>query len=501
MQCETVSGACIGVFKIGYGVFPIIGGHFTFSLAPGPPATHPFFTMSHRLLLLGAGRSASSLIQYLLRYAPQEGWLLTVADVNPAHLAPVLAAHTEYARAIAFDIQNEEQLEELVAQADTVISMLPALFHAVVARACVRHGCHLATASYVNDAIRELDAEARQAGITLLMECGLDPGLDHMSAMQVIDEVRERGGKLSSFKSYCGGLMAPDSEGDNPWKYKFTWNPRNVVLAGQGTAKYLEEGNLRFIPYQQLFARAEELRVPGYGLFEGYANRDSLSYRVPYGLDNIPTILRGTLRRPGYCAAWQALVCLGLTDDSGPLGNPATMTWKELICSYLPAVPEPGSSIAELTARHLELAYNSLEMQRLVWLGLFSDKPVGLPNATPAQLLERLLTEKWQLEPTDHDMIVMQHLFEYELNGTHYQRTSSLVVLGDDSTHTAMAKTVGLPLGMAVRRLISGQLIQRGVVIPTHQSLYEPILAELASDYGIRFEEQETVATRSMLAG
>ena len=234
-----------------------------------------------RILLLGAGRSASSLIQYLLRHAPAEGWYLTVADVQPAHLVPVLAAHTEYARAVPFDVHDEARLEELVPQADVVISMLPALFHATVARACVRHGRHLATASYVSEEIRALDAEAQAAGVTLLMESGLDPGLDHMSAMRVIADIRRRGGRVTSFKSYCGGLLAPGSEGDNPWRYKFTWNPRNVVLAGQGTAKFLEGGHLRFIPYQQLFARTETLVVPGFGEFEGYANRDSLSYRAP----------------------------------------------------------------------------------------------------------------------------------------------------------------------------------------------------------------------------
>ncbi|HLK98720.1 MAG TPA: saccharopine dehydrogenase C-terminal domain-containing protein [Hymenobacter sp.] len=449
-----------------------------------------------RLLLLGAGRSASSLIQYLLRHAPSENWFLTVADVNPAHLVPVLVAHTEYARAVPFDIQDEARLEELVAEADIVISMLPALFHASVARACVRHGRHLATASYVSEEIWALDAQAQAAGLTLLMECGLDPGLDHMSAMAVIEDVRARGGRITSFKSYCGGLLAPDSEGDNPWKYKFTWNPRNVVLAGQSTAKYLQNGHPRYIPYQHLFARTETIVVPGYGAFDGYANRDSLSYRAPYGLDDIPTILRGTLRRAGYCAAWHALVRLGLTDDSVHLGNAATMPWRELLESYLPvSVPRATTetALAMQCADYLGLPFAGPEMQRLQWLGLFTDRPVGLANGTPAQLLERLLTEKWQLQPHDHDMIVMQHLFEFELQGQRHHLTSSLVVLGDDATHTAMAKTVGLPLGMAVRRLARGEVTQCGVVIPTSAALYAPILAELATDYNIRFEEKEGV--------
>jgi saccharopine dehydrogenase-like NADP-dependent oxidoreductase len=446
--------------------------------------------MTTRLLLLGAGRSASSLIQYLLRYAPLENWFLTVADVNPAHLAPVLAAHSEYARVVPFDIDHETLLDELVGQADIVISMLPALFHPVVARACLRHGRHLATASYVSPEIRELHDEASTAGITVLMECGLDPGLDHMSAMRVIEHIRAQGGQLTSFKSYCGGLLAPSAEGDNPWKYKFTWNPRNVVLAGQSTAKYLENGHPRFIPYQQLFGRTEQLTVPGYGEFEGYANRDSLSYRAPYGLDHIPTILRGTLRRPGYCAAWQALVRLGLTDDSVHLGNAETMSWAQLIEAYLPAAPAAGMDLAARLAAYLGLDPAGEEMSRLRWLELFSDRPVGHADGTPAQLLERLLTEKWQLQPQDHDLIVMQHIFDYELGGRPQRHTSSLAVTGDDATHTAMAKTVGLPLGMAVRRLAQGLVSQRGVVIPVEASLYEPILDELAADYGIHFTEE-----------
>ncbi|WP_426492269.1 saccharopine dehydrogenase C-terminal domain-containing protein [Hymenobacter sp. 102] len=446
-----------------------------------------------RILLLGAGRSASSLIQYLLLHAPTESWYLTVADMQPAHLAPVLAAHSEYARAVPFDVHDETRLEELVPQADVVISMLPALFHGAVARACVRHRRHLATASYVSEEIRTLNSEAQAAGITILMECGLDPGLDHMSAMRVLTDIGRRGGVVTSFKSYCGGLLAPEAEGDNPWKYKFTWNPRNVVLAGQNTAKFLENGRPRFIPYQHLFARTETLAVPGFGEFEGYANRDSLSYRAPYGLENIPTMLRGTLRRPGYCAAWHALVRLGLTDDAVHLDNPATLPWRELVEAYLPT--GPGDTAARVAA-YLGLDPAGATMQHLAWLELFTERPVGAANATPAQLLEKLLTGKWALQPHDRDMIVMQHQFAYELNGARHSHTSSLVVLGDDAVHTAMAKTVGLPLAMAVRRLTQGQLTQRGVVIPTAPELYEPILAELEESYGIQFveESQELVA-------
>ena len=227
------------------------------------------------------------------------------------HLVQVLAAHTEYARAVPFTTDNEALLDELVSQADVVISMLPALLHPLAARACLRHGRHLVTASYVSPEIGEMHDAAAAQGLTFLMECGLDPGLDHMSAMRAIADIRRRGGVITSFKSYCGGLLAPEAEGDNPWKYKFTWNPRNVVLAGQSTAKFLENGHPRFIPYQQLFARTETLAVPGWGEFEGYANRDSLSYRAPYGLAEIPDDTAGhpapagLLRLPGtrWCAS------------------------------------------------------------------------------------------------------------------------------------------------------------------------------------------------------
>jgi len=456
-----------------------------------------------RLLLLGAGRSASSLLRYLLAHAPAERWFITVADAQPAHLAPVLAAHSQFARAVPLDVQHEAQLTELVEEADIVISMLPASFHGAVARACLALGRHLATASYVSAELRALHEPAAAAGLVFLMECGLDPGLDHMSAMQAIERIKARGGRLTAFASYCGGLLDPASEGDNPWRYKFTWNPRNVVLAGQGgAASYLENGHLRLVPYQRLFAQPSQLRVPGVGELEGYPNRDSLSYRAPYGLADIPSIIRGTLRRPGYCGAWQALVGLGLTDDTTRLpAAGAPRTWAALVAGLLPAAPaestdkqaksEAATALAVRAAAYLRLDPHGPEMTRLVWLGLFENHPLGRAEATLAELLEHRLAEKWQLQPHDRDLIVLQHQFTYQLDEQARRLTSSLAVTGDDATHTAMAKTVGLPLGMAVRRLARGLVAARGVVIPTAAELYEPILAELAADYGIAFTEEE----------
>jgi saccharopine dehydrogenase-like NADP-dependent oxidoreductase len=448
-------------------------------------------THSTRLLLLGAGRSATALIQYLLAHAPAENWFLTVADAQPAHLVPVLAAHSAYTRPVAFEGHNAAQLDELVSQADLVISMLPAALHPAVARACLRHGRHLATASYVSPEVQALHAEAAAAGLVFLMECGLDPGLDHMSAMQTISNLQGNGARVTGFKSYCGGLVAPESEGTNPWRYKLSWNPRNVVLAGQGDpAQYLENGELQAIPYEKLFGRAEVLAVPGHGHFEGYANRDSLRYQAIYGLPNLQTMLRGTLRRPGYCGAWQALVALGLTNDIQLLGNAATLPWQALVASRLPQPAAPAEAAAQL-ASQLHLDPHGPELERLAWLGIFSEQVVGISNATAAQLLEHLLVEKWALGPHDRDQVVMQHQFDYELGGEARRRTASLVVTGRDAAHTAMAQTVGLPLGMAVRRVLRGEVAGRGVVIPTTPDLYEPILAELAAGYGIAFQEQD----------
>lgn len=444
-----------------------------------------------RLLLLGAGRSASALMQYLLHHAPAERWFLTVADAQPAHLAPVLAGHSRYARAVPFDARAPAQLRELVAGADLVISMLPAFLHPPVAATCLELRRHLATASYVSPELRALHPEAEAAGLVFLMECGLDPGLDHMSAMHTISELKAQGARLTGFRSYCGGLVAPESEGDNPWRYKFSWNPRNVILAGQGDpAQYLENGELRYIPYAELFGRAETIAVPGHGHFEGYANRDSLTYREAYGLADVQTMLRGTLRRPGFCPAWQVLVALGLTDDTTRLGNPATLSWQRLLAQQCPFGEIAGDVAAYLAAR-LHLDPHGPELMRLAWLGIFSERPVGLANATFAQLLEHLLAEKWALGPHDRDQVVMQHQFEYELSGRLHRRTASLVVTGTDATHTAMAQTVGLPLGMAVRRLLRGEVAGRGVVIPTTPDLYAPILQELAADYGLAFTEHD----------
>ena len=442
-----------------------------------------------KILLLGAGRSASSLITYLITNATAENWQITIGDISVTHLRPVLEPYS-FTKAIIFDVHDATQRAAEVGKADLVISLLPAVFHIEVAKECLKQHKNLITASYVSPAFLELHQEAQEKDLTFLMESGLDPGIDHMSAMAIIRRIKAEGGKLISFKSFTGGLVAPESD-TNPWRYKFTWNPRNVVLAGQGTAKYIKNGSYKYIPYHQLFTRTDEFYVEGYGHFEGYANRDSLSYREPYGLQDIPTMLRGTLRRPGYCEAWNVFVQLGLTDDSYTLEDSENMTYRSYLEAFLPPIAE-GQSMEECLSLYLGISMDGEIMQKLSWLGLFDETPVVLAGATPAQVLEKILKEKWTLSPGDKDMIVMQHLFEYELNGEKREITSSLVALGEDEVQTAMAKTVGLPVGILAKLMLQGRISHRGVVIPIFPELYEPVLEEL-KEYGIDFVEQERV--------
>jgi len=443
-----------------------------------------------KILLLGAGRSASSLIQYLCDSASEEEWLIRIGDISVAHLQPLMDA-VPCIDIMVFDVHNKRQRAEEVRQADLVISMLPAAFHIAVAQECLKQGKHMITASYVTPAFRELHEEAKQKDLVVLMESGLDPGIDHMSAMAVIQRIKAAGGTLTSFKSYTGGLVAPESD-TNPWQYKFTWNPRNVVLAGQGTAKYIRNGTYKYIPYHQLFRRTDEIQVEGFGAFEGYANRDSLSYREVYGLRDIPTMLRGTLRRAGYCAAWDALVQLGLTDDSYTLEGSEKMTYRSFLEAFLPPAVSAEQTMQERLSRYINLPAEGEVMEKLVWLGLFEETPVELKAATPAQVLEKILQAKWTLAPGDKDMIVMQHQFIYTLGDEQREVTSTLVVTGDDEVHTAMAKTVGLPVGILARLLLQGKIAQRGVIMPIYPDLYVPVLDEL-KQYGIDFVEQERV--------
>ena len=360
--------------------------------------------------------------------------------------------------------------------------------HLGIVKDAIHEKVHVITPSYVTEEIRSLNADAQNNDVLILNEMGLDPGIDHMSAKKIIDEIEDNDGKLTGFESFTGGLVAPESD-DNPWNYKFTWNPRNVVLAGQGgAAKFIQEGKYKYIPYNKLFRRTEIIEIEGYGKFEGYANRDSLRYRSVYGLNEIPTMYRGTLRKIGFCRAWNVFVHLGLTDDSYVIEGSENMTNRDFINSFLAYNPHDS---VELKLRHyLGIEQDDYIWEKLVWLGLFEDKKIGLKNATPAQILQKILQNKWSLREEDKDMIVMWHKFNFSQKGVDKEIRSHMVYIGKDTQFTAMSDTVGLPLGIAAKLLLSGKIKGRGVMLPIEREIYLPVLSEL-EQLGITFEEKE----------
>jgi len=440
------------------------------------------------ILIIGAGRSATALIKYLLDHSETEKLKLTVADLN-IELAQKSTLNHPNATAIALNIREENERKKAIQSADIVISMLPAFMHFEVAKDCITYKKNLVTASYISPEMQALNDEVKNAGLTFMNECGLDPGIDHMSAMRILDNIRAEGGKPVHFESFCGGLVAPESD-NNLWNYKFTWNPRNVVLAGQGgAAKFLQQGTYKYIPYQRIFRRTEFLDIEGYGRFEAYANRDSLSYRKVYGLEDAHTIYRGTIRRVGYSRAWNLFVQLGLTDDTYQIEGSENMTNREFINSFL--YYHPTDSVEVKFRLTLSIPQDDIVWDKLIELDLFNDSDkIGLVNATPAQILEKILADKWTLDPEDKDMIVMYHKFGYEMNGQTKQIDSTMVCIGEDQAHTAMAKTVGLPVAIATLLILKNKISTKGVIMPIKKEIYNPILDELEK-YGIVFNEIE----------
>ncbi len=440
--------------------------------------------MKH-ILILGAGRSSSNLIKYLVEQVVNSDWTLTVGDYHKKNAETNIIVHDRI-HAIQFDVFDEVQKEKAIADSDLVISMLPASYHIHVAKACLVFGKHLLTASYVSEEIKALDQQAKAKGLLFLMECGLDPGIDHMSALKVMHNYQDQGYKLVKFETFTGGLLSPESEGSNPWKYKFTWNPRNVVLAGQGTVKFVQEDRTKFIPYHRLFRRTELIEIPKHGMFEGYANRDSLKYQELYRLQDIKTLYRGTLRRPGFCKAWDIFVQLGATDDSYQMENVKEMTHRQFINSFLSY--DEHNTVELKLAHYLNLDLEGGEMYKIKWLGLFDEDLVGIEKGSPAQILEHILKKKWTIQPSDKDMIVMWHKFDFEKGSENQSVDAYLVVIGEDDQYTAMSKTVGLPLGIAAVKFLEGEIKSHGVQIPIIPEIYNPILLELETQ-GIKVME------------
>jgi saccharopine dehydrogenase-like NADP-dependent oxidoreductase len=440
------------------------------------------------ILIIGAGKSSAALIKYLLNKSDKENLQLIIGDIATSNAEKLINKHPN-ATAIVLDVFDKNQRETEIKNADIVISMLPARFHIEVAKDCITFKKHMVTASYISEEMKALDSQAKEKGLVFMNEIGLDPGIDHMSAMQVIDRIKSKGGKMLLFESFCGGIVAPESD-NNLWNYKFTWNPRNVVLAGQGgAAMFIQEGTYKYIPYHKLFRRTEFLKVNGSGHFEAYANRDSLRYRSVYGLDDIPTMYRGTIRKVGFSRAWNIFVQLGMTDDSYTIQHSENMSYRDFVNLFL--AYSPSDSVELKLRSYLKIDQDDLMWAKLVELDIFNaNKKIKLKNATPAQMLQKILQDSSTLPEDDKHMIVMPHLFGYEINGKEKQIESSFVVKGENQTYTAMAKTVGFPVAIAALKILKGEIKTPGVQLPITKEVYEPILKELEEN-GIIFKEKD----------
>lgn len=426
-----------------------------------------------QILLFGAGKSATSLIDYLIRQAGLHQFHLVVAD-GDYDLAKQKTADSGNATAVRADIRDAEKRNALIARADIVISLLPPALHALVAESCLAAGRHLLTASYADEKMKQLEPAIREKGLLFLCEMGLDPGIDHMSAMQMIHLLKNRGATITSFHSYCGGLVAPESD-NNPWHYKISWNPRNVVMAGKTGAVYKQSGQIVEVSYQHLFDPNRVVDIPGQGVFSWYPNRDSLDYIPLYGLEDTPTFIRATLRHPDYCRGWKKVVALNLTDD---------------VHKYDTNNMSIGSFFSQHLAFHLKEAEHAqlsqAEKTLLAFLGLYSQEKLNQGDCTAADLLQKLMETRLKLQAEDKDMIVMLHHIGYMCEGQKQETTATLVVKGQNATHTAMAKTVGLPLGIAAIMILRGKIHLKGLHIPVVPDIYEPVLEALGEE-GIAF--------------
>lgn len=504
----------------------------------------PVELTSKHIVLFGAGKSSSVLIDYLKQLAAAKNWQVTVAD-SDLQLVQQKVGTYKNVTAASVDITNAEERKKYIGSADVVISLMPAHLHYLVAVDCIELKKHLLTASYVDDNIKKHAKAIKQNNLLFLYEMGLDPGIDHMSAMQLIHSIKEQGGRIISFKSHCGGLIAPESD-DNPWHYKISWNPRNIIMAGKAGAVYKENGETVTLKYEELFSGKHGVDVPGLGWYAFYANRDSLGYMSLYNLEEAETFMRTTLRHPDFCFGWKNIVDLKLTDEEKVYETDGLTIssffrqhfekhgfgeWlTQLLSSRLEyakkmmeqlmnlmqaeqdaisegeepdddfmMIDEKGnlttlnvddvkSKAAESVAVQMHEA--NLTLKQLFFLGLNDDTPINKGLCSAADIMQFVAEKKLALQPDDKDMIVMLHEIEYETGEKKSAVKSWLVVKGDDNIHTAMAKTVGLPLGIAAKLILEGKIKETGLLIPNLASIYQPVLEEL-KQHGIAFNEEE----------
>ncbi len=434
------------------------------------------------ILIFGAGKSATSLIEYLCKVCDENDWDLSVCDTN-LQLVESKIAGSKKAKAISIDVSDHKERGSLIQKANVVVSMLPPHLHFLVAQDCVAYSKHLLTASYIDEKIKSLEEKINQNGLIFICEMGLDPGIDHMSAMKIIDGIRNDGGKITSFKSHCGGLVAPESD-DNPWHYKITWNPANIVMAGSSGALYLADDQKIRIDYYDVFNTCAKIDVPELFPLEGYPNRDSISYIEKYRLQDAKTFLRTTLRYPSFCSGWDKIVNMGFTDLDDIERIEKCKTYKEWYKEKVEFF-----TLKNKKARFSNHLFDEEFSKQIDYLGLRSDEIIAMPFTSSASILRHLLETKLAMQPDDKDMIVMVHEIGYSKNEVNKIIVSSMIVKGNDQIHTAMAKTVGLPLGIAAKLIMLGKIISPGLHIPVSSEIYEPVLAELEK-YSIKFKEE-----------
>jgi len=438
------------------------------------------------ILVFGAGKSATVLIDYLKTTVSEKNWKLIVADAN-AEQARAKLGNAPNTEAIEVNVTDADERRMLIESSDIVISLLPPFLHIHVVKDCVAVGRNLLNASYVDDAIRNLEAEIRSKELLFLCEMGLDPGIDHMSAMQLFDEIRAKGGTIISFKSHCGGLIAPESD-DNPWHYKISWNPRNIVMAGHAGAAYKESGQLVQKTYNEVFENCKEIVVDELPSFAWYPNRDSLSYMPLYRLENTTTFIRTTLRYADFCKGWDVVVDVDLTNEHDHSLVSKCKTYNDWFSAKLHQVEGRELSLRMYLELYVKEADHDIILEQFAFLDLESNEPLPAAAKCSADILQSKVEQKLALQPNDKDIIVMLHEIGYELNGEIKTINSSLVVKGEDSLRTAMAKTVGLPLGIAAKLILEEKIKLKGLHIPTHKDIYEPVLEEL-KQHAVVFRE------------
>jgi len=437
-----------------------------------------------KVLVLGAGLVTRPHVRYLLDVPDLK---VIVASRTVSKAEALIDGHPR-GRAVALNVKDETALENLICEADLSVSMLPYAYHPKVAALCVKHHKHMVTTSYVKDAMHALDAQAREAGVILLNEIGVDPGIDHMSAMKVIHEVERKGGQIVSFVSWCGGLPAPEAS-DNPFGYKFSWSPKGVLMAGRNPARFQKDGQIVEIPGEELFDHYWPVQIEGLGEFEGYPNRDSMPYADTYGIEPNEWMFRGTLRNVGWCATLKRIAEMDLLDDTPMDDRPDT--YRDLTARLLEV--DAGTDFAQHLAGRWAMCDDAKPITDLAWLGFFSDEPLPKGKDSPLDILAEQMESRMAYKPGERDMLIMQHEFVAQYTDHREAITATMIDYGLPHGDTSMSRTVGLPAAVAVRMILQGELAGlTGVHVPVIPEIYEPVLAELA-ELGISLTESVEV--------